>query len=830
LTKAVGDHLLDDSVLNGEISILQHMTKDNYLDRYYIEAIGFGLLNDLIAGIMEQLCTKFPRMNIMEIGAGTGGATQAVLRRIDYAYSSYTYTDISSSFFDRAAGEKFQAHAHKMVFKTLDIEKEPSSQGFTPHSYDVIIASNVLHATKSLKETLEHTRSLLKPGGYLVMVEVIRTDVMRHGLVMGGLPGWWIGEQDGRYGGPSITIEQWDTVLRETGFAGIKTNSPMPDPVVVPGSVIVAQAQNNHFDLLRAPLKSKGEPGQGVLVIIGGKVPLISELRVQLGSMLKPYFENIIYFDHLDDVCAESDLPSGAQILGLVELETNLFEEMQEARWQRLKRVLSSAVNVLWLLKGSRSKNPYGGITLGLFRTLFYELPGTLLQTLDVGDDIGELSNIVVMLAELVVRLRTISLMVRTGELDKFLWSFEPELILRDNRLHITRLRPHVEQNARYNSEKRHINRLVDIDSTSLSLSVRGQSYVLRQKYELPLSSTGSTANFCKHATIRVSCSFLWSLKTPAGYVFVALGTDTKSREKTLCFSDSNSSMVTVPKSWAICLNKDESEIVDAQYMSFVVAELMAQQILAVVPSTGTVLAYEADPVVASLLSKKLADMKRKALFITSQPEDKLRRNWIYLHPHSTKRAIDAAIPADVTLYINASEAGISGTAKQSLGSRILASLSPICDKITLSNLVSQRASKLPENAPESITRLLSRVTSFASSMLNSVPDGAPLDMLPLKQVLLPTSPPSPSSLVEWRSDKAVPMSIEPVFERMDLFRPDRTYWLAGLSGDLGRSLADFIITHGAKHVVLSSRTPKIDEDWVQLHRTKGVTVKYFAW
>ncbi|KAI9925937.1 hypothetical protein MW887_005743 [Aspergillus wentii] len=812
LTKAVGEHLLIPSVLNGETSILEYMTANNYLDRYYIDAIGFGLLNDLIAGIMEQICTKFPSMDFLEIGAGTGGATQAVLGRIKHAYSSYTYTDISNGFFERAAGEKFQAHAHKMAFKTLNIEKDPASQGFHPHSYDVIIASNVLHATKSLKETLEHTRSLLKPGGYLVMVEVIRTDVMRHGLVMGGLPGWWIGEQDGRLGGPSITIEQWDAVLRETGFGGIETNSPMPDPMVVPGSVIVAQAQDIQFGMLRSPLGSKQKTSQGTLVILGGTTPVSSPLRSQFNTLLGPHFESIILMERLDDISGEFELWNGAHILSLMELDSNLFEGMDESRWEKLKQVLGSAASVLWLLKGSRAANPHGGTTLGLFRTLFYELPGALLQTVEVGDDFENLSPNLYIVAELMGRLRSMATMVRTGELDNFLWSFEPELVLENARLYITRIRPHAEQNARYNSAKRPISRLVDIDSTNLNLSRADNSYVLHEKHELQLSATGTH-----------------DAETPAGYVFVALGANSNTGEKMLSFSDCNSSSITVPKSWTICLNKDESEIVDAQYLSFVVAELMTQQILTIVPSTGTVLVFEPDPVIASLLSKRLADSGRKALFITTRSEVNLRRNWMYLHPHSTQRAVNSAVPKDVSLYIDTSEIVVSGTLEERLGLRIATALSPICEKITLSNLVAQQASKLPERAPESITKLLSRVTLFASSMLNAVPDGAPLNMLPLKQIISPTSPPSSNSLVDWRPEHPVPISVQPVFERMNLFRADRTYWLAGLSGDLGRSLADFMISHGAKHVVLSSRIPRVDDEWAQLHRAQGATVAYFA-
>lgn len=69
-------------------------------------------------------------------GAGTGGATKAILDSISSTYSSYTYTDISSGFFEMAV-ENFSNHSHKMKYKTLDIEKDPLRQGYDPNSYDV---------------------------------------------------------------------------------------------------------------------------------------------------------------------------------------------------------------------------------------------------------------------------------------------------------------------------------------------------------------------------------------------------------------------------------------------------------------------------------------------------------------------------------------------------------------------------------------------------------------------------------------------------------------------------------------------------------------------
>src|SRR5207245_323186 len=101
-------------------------------------------------------------------------------------YSSYTYTDISSAFFEKAE-ELFHNDASKIKFKTLDIEKDPVSQGYPEQSYDVVIASNVLHATRKLAETMRNVRRLLKPGGYLLLLE-ITGGLLRPRFVFSTLP------------------------------------------------------------------------------------------------------------------------------------------------------------------------------------------------------------------------------------------------------------------------------------------------------------------------------------------------------------------------------------------------------------------------------------------------------------------------------------------------------------------------------------------------------------------------------------------------------------------------------------------------------------------
>lgn len=168
------------------------MIDDGKLDNYYKNGLGLNHLYAALTSMVAQIAHGFPHMHILEIGAGTGGATAGILSELGTYFSSYTFTDIGVAFLGKAQ-ERFKAFSSRLIFKTLDIENDPTTQGFTEHSYDIVLAANVLHATRSLEKTLKNARRLLRPGGYLILLEIVDNGPLRVGFIMGGLPGWWIG-------------------------------------------------------------------------------------------------------------------------------------------------------------------------------------------------------------------------------------------------------------------------------------------------------------------------------------------------------------------------------------------------------------------------------------------------------------------------------------------------------------------------------------------------------------------------------------------------------------------------------------------------------------
>ena len=115
-------------------------------------------------------------MRILKIGAGTGSAIVQVLNALTNEvwaaprFFSLDYTDISAGFFERA-NEKLERWNGLIDYRRLDIEQNSVEQGFEPGSYDLVIASEVLHATPRMESTMKNVQTLLKPGSKLVIIE-----------------------------------------------------------------------------------------------------------------------------------------------------------------------------------------------------------------------------------------------------------------------------------------------------------------------------------------------------------------------------------------------------------------------------------------------------------------------------------------------------------------------------------------------------------------------------------------------------------------------------------------------------------------------------------
>jgi acyl transferase domain-containing protein/SAM-dependent methyltransferase len=217
----------------GSFETADQLYRDSVLPRYF---------NSLAGAVVAGLVQARPgdRLRALEVGAGTGGTTATLAPIVDRAGGSYLFTDVSDAFLARAA-ERFGKYGC-MSYGLLDVDADPRQQGYAPGSFDVIVGSNVLHTVADIPATLEHLRSLLAPGGLLLLIEVTRyLDWFDVSTAL--LEGWDRQGDPLRGEHPMLPAPVWEQALRGAGYAEVVAFPSAGSPAEVMGQhLLVAQA------------------------------------------------------------------------------------------------------------------------------------------------------------------------------------------------------------------------------------------------------------------------------------------------------------------------------------------------------------------------------------------------------------------------------------------------------------------------------------------------------------------------------------------------------------------------------------------------------------
>ncbi|GFF56682.1 hybrid NRPS/PKS enzyme, putative [Aspergillus udagawae] len=780
LIHAVGENLA--SVVRGDTQLLEVMVQDDMLNRFYMEGYGFSVINSAVSDALEQITFKYPHANILEIGAGTGGTTRSILDRIGSRYGSYTYTDISPAFF-KAAAEKFEDARGKIQFRVLDVEKEVGAQGFKECSYDVIVAANVLHATRKLEETMNHVRALLKPGGYLVLMEITGPHVLRTQFIMGGLPGWWYGVDDGRVLSPAISVEQWNQLLLDTGFSGLDCLRPdMLDEDKHSFSLMVSQAIDEKIQMLRYPTLSTSFAPAGDVLIIGGRtnptVQIVQEIRRYLASWTdRVQVWNSIQTRQLDQ------LAQFENIICLEELDQRLFSTtMTGERLLALQRVLSGTRNVVWAINSANGENAHVNMTVGIGRALRSEVPGLNLLFVDV-DAIDNASACAQQLSQMLLQLLVGSLC----SAENMLWAVEPEIRVQDGRRLIPRVLPITPMNETYNASRRVITKAVDIETTCVTLEDSAGS--LRLVQGAPMVDSRVQRGYD-----RLRVHFSLPLAVSGGSpCYMCSGVLRESGRPALALSTSNANFVDVSHDMVLILDHDQP--CDAAVLEATARHLLARNICSRLPASNGILVYQP----SHDFAQALLSTGRHFSFATTDKATCFG-DWIYFHPRASRRAIHSQLPENLDAIIDCT-GGVP--------ENFTACLPTHC-KIFNTTLHQLDAS------------LLGPAYSAALPHASSSRNGASIKIRDL-----PLVTPSKLPMVDWTGIESVELTIQPL-STSELFSPNATYLLAGMTGDLGLSLCRWMVENGARNIALTSRNPNVDEELLQDMRRGAADIRVF--
>lgn len=813
LMHAVGENLPSVIQSNGERNILEPMIHNNMLNRFYVDALGMARYTEDLTRMLGEISHRFPGMNVLEVGAGTGGATKVILRELDDAFSTYTYTDISAGFFAQAQAV-FQAHDGKMIFKTLNIEKDGAEQGYEEYSYDVVIANLVVHATKDLENTMRNLRRLLRPGGFLILLEICDLDPLRFGFIFGGLPGWWLGKEDGRVLSPCIEVSEWDQLMRKTGFSGVDALTPHDS--LCPLSVITSQAVDDRVSFLRQPLSSNTYVlKRNSLTIIGAESDKTASLARNIKQRLEPHYIEITIAKTVREL-PSSGLPLMGSVIALTDLDRPVFDGMTADVLKGFQYIFHQSKNVFWVTHGCQGDNPYSNMIIGAGRNIVLEMPHSRLQVVDI-ETLKDVDAEIV--SEMTLRFEFVDMLEQKGGAENLLWYTEPEVRLEGSEILIPRIRLSKDRNLRYNSARRSLSQELDPRTQPLAIVLRDNTYSVEEDHRPGAAET-------RIDTIRISVSYsvLRSVKLPSSdYLFLVMGQDAETGKPVVALTDSQKSVVEVDRDWAIRL----SGAVDLQPSSLITLyeELLAQTLISGLPTGTSLVVLDASVSLERALQNRSAD---RNLSLTCLSTEKLSADDVrtsHVHSLASKKFIAGKLPRDARRFVNLSH-------NVDIVSAVTQCLPAHCEHLTL-ELVTGPAAYLTRTSSVGIECEVPEILKvawahFKSETMrgNSAPSLAPLTKTQDIKTIDPHSN-SLLQLIDWTQNAALATEVRPIDSHVS-FRGDRTYWLVGLTGGLGLSLCRWMIDHGARYIAITSRNPKVDPRWLTAAEASGAVVRIF--
>ncbi|KAL8790668.1 MAG: hypothetical protein Q9213_000516 [Squamulea squamosa] len=321
-----------DQLLSGEKALMDVLEEDNNPSKLYAQ----GNAVDRSA-YLQCLAHAKPNLRILEIGASTGGSTAAIMKDLILPvgkpiYTKYTYTDTSSTPLANAK-KRFQ-DLPNIEYRVLDISKDPAEQGFETSEYDLIVATNAIHATECLSESLANVRKLLASNGRLLLQELC-TQSKWVNCIFGLLDDWWLGKQDGRSDEPYVAPARWQSELQRAGFATPVTVLDSEEPHQLNAVMIAKSVTTSPTSISKA-------------------VTILSDDGSETAEALSQQLQSRGYKVDLCQLGAE--LPKSQDVISVLDESAPFFENTSETRFKAFQEVLANIGDsgLLWVTRPSQ--------------------------------------------------------------------------------------------------------------------------------------------------------------------------------------------------------------------------------------------------------------------------------------------------------------------------------------------------------------------------------------------------------------------------------------------------------------------------------------------
>lgn len=802
------------AMVRGSERTLHVLKDDGILESLYTKGLGIPETSARLGELLDHIVHQYPRMRVLEVGAGTGESTSVALRKMDGKLEEYTFTDPRPPVVE-AAQSRFARHKDLMTYKVLDIESSPAEQDFEKNSFDLVLATHVLHATRSISQAVQHCRQLLRPGGYLILVQLTSPTTLRIPFIFSAFPGWWLGREDAdaRKQCPTLTEAEWDVVLRDNSFSGVdRAFRDFKDDSMHNFSVMVSQASDDRIDALRDPLNlASGMARIKNLLIIGGRTLKVSKMATQVQLCLRSYVEHTTVINRLEDVQG-SGLEYGSTVICLSGLEEATFARMDPQRVSAIQSIFREAKHVVWATRGCRDEDPYANVIVGLGRTASREMAHLRLKLVDVDRvSLQKHQPEAIMFSEMLLQMVCLDL----PSFDGVLWSNEPEVAVENGAVFIPRVVPDPGLNNSFNTTRRQIARSVSSDSASVEMVLKDEGIVIQ---EMERSSKAVSQAISRPLHVLSSSLFRFVCPGREQPFYVCLGYSKSTKEKVLAISETNGSAVTAISDTIFDFKSSAGA---DEVLSVILTAMVCENLLS--QNSGTIWIHNPDDCTAKIICD-MASQKDVVVFMTTSNSASQSTNSgraIYIHPQITERECRSLVPRNLWRFVNL---GVDTDSVTEFARSFL--------RQTLDVKQGNQTFNVKQAVPLLYSRSsLLKILEDYCSRTDCFQELGPLaqttvvkaDVLHKKlEMALATS------VISWSDLQSLEIQIKPATHGR-LFADQKTYFLVGLTGDVGFSLCEWMANHGARYFAIASRNPAVPSEICEHLGKIGSTVRTFS-
>ena len=753
----------------------------------------------------NRIAFKFPGLDVLQVGAGSGTATAYIFEAVRGACRSYTYTDVSVPMLETLT-EPYPPH---LVNRSLDITRDIQEQGFKNHRYDLVISSTPIQTPYDLKSILANLRYLLRPGGYLLLA--IPGASSATVLMSGTLVGPWQMNKEISAVSLGTSLFEWDTLLRDSGFSGVEQivqDSPLGATNTY--SVIATHATSDIFDMICDPLPLMRNiiQRQSRIVLVGGLSLSVAKLVRALKKMLTPTCSLILTVDRIEKV-ADLHLGTGFDCLCFSDLDRPVLAgERTPSVLESLKIIFKNSRNMLWYTSGRLQNTPDAAMSVGIGRALRAEMPQLNAQFIDLTntDQISP-SSVIECYCKLILALQL------KQSADGIMWVPEPELVIDEGVTWISRVVSNDQANDRFNANTRPIYRSGDAKKTHVSVSVdaNGQEYLSE---ELPITIRHHEDD---SLSVNVQYSISLDLVDSTGTTLCLASFSNEDAREHQVFVISDRARATMVIRKHLMLEAVDLELDRVGVLSHMARYLQAAYLAERSAQSSCTLLYGVDKDLAHAIQRSPYWQDKAVVVVMISSEEVEQSNGcISLHPRATRHSIQQKLTRRIDLALNCSK-----STHDQLWLNILETLQ--CRHENLAEMDKQACySDLSRHG------LLIESYTAACQLIKEYPILSRQPTMPIQSIGTDTQVSFGSIVLAWKELDTISYRVASLEPRA-LFTDSKSYFLAGMTRSLGLSIASWMIRSGARHLVLASRNPQVPSQWLNEMSGLGANIKVMS-